>query len=239
MRMRSTTGQVGAVSLLARYPVKSMRGERLVTAEVDQRGIVGDRQWAVYTPDGGLGSGKSGRRFRRVEGLLGYRATLDGPVPLIESPTGQRFLADDPQAAGLLSDALRRPLRLGHETDVRHFDDSGLHLITTAALRRLSELLGEPVEVDRFRPNVVLEVPGVGFVEDDWDGRELRLGEDVVLRLGAGMVRCVMVDMAQGALDSDGRILKLLAEQHQLVLGIKVDVLRGGTVRQGDQAVLD
>ncbi|HEY0166336.1 MAG TPA: MOSC N-terminal beta barrel domain-containing protein [Jatrophihabitans sp.] len=236
--MRPTTGQVGAVSLLARYPVKSMRGERLTTAEIDGRGIVGDRQWAVYTPDGGLGSGKTSRRFRRVDGLLGYQATLDGPVPLIESPTGQRFSADDPQAAELLSDALRRPLRLGRETDVPHFDDSGLHLITTAALRALSQLLGEPVDVDRFRPNVVLDVPGAGFVEDDWDGRELRLGEDVVLRLDAGMVRCVMVDMAQGALGPDGRILKLLGDQHQLMLGMTVDVLRGGTVRAGDPAVL-
>ena len=51
---------------------------------------------------GGIGSGKSSRRFRRVDGLLGYRATLDssaGAVPLIESPAGQCWRADDPQAA--------------------------------------------------------------------------------------------------------------------------------------------
>lgn len=239
--MRSTPGQVGVVTLLARYPVKSMRGEQLTAAEIDQQGIVGDRQWAVFTPDGGVGSGKSSRRFRRVEGLLDYRATLDGlagAAPLIESPTGQRFSADEPGASELLSAALRRPLRLGQKAGVRHHDDSGLHLVTTAALRRLSELLGEPVEVARFRPNLVLEIPGAGFVEDDWAGRELRLGADVVVRLGPGMPRCVMVDMAQGELGADGRILKLLAREHQLMLGIKVEVVRGGIVRQGDPAAL-
>lgn len=239
--MGSPNGQVGVVSFLARYPVKSMRGEQLTTAEIDERGIVGDRQWAVFTPDGGIGSGKSSRRFRRVEGLLDYQATLDGlpgTAPLIETPTGLRFSADEPRASELLTAALRRPLRLGQEAGMRYHDESGLHLVTTAALRRLSGLLGETVEVARFRPNLVLDTPGDGFVEDEWAGHELRLGADVVVRLGAGMPRCVMVDLAQGELGADGRILKLLGRERQLLFGLKVEVLRGGTVRQGDPAVL-
>jgi uncharacterized protein YcbX len=236
--MRSTTSQVGTVSLLARYPVKSMRGERLARAEVESRGFVGDRRWAVYTSDGGLGSGKSGRRFRRVEGLLEYRASLRGPVPLIEAPDGRRFLADEPAADGLLSAALRQPLRLGREGGVRHHDDSGLHLVTTAGVRALAQLLDDAVDVARFRANLVLEVPGTGFVEDGWMGRELRLGEDVVIRLGDGMPRCAMVDMAQGPLDRDGRILKILAQERQLMLGLKAEVVRAGLVRQGDPAFL-
>ena len=240
--MRTTTGAVGAVSLLARYPVKSMRGERLAHAEVEPRGVVGDRQWAVYTADGGIGSGKSSRRFRRVDGLLGLRASLDaadGSVPVIEFPTGQRLRADDPEADRVLSDTLRQPLRLGREGGVRHHDDCGVHLVTTAAARGLAELLGDAVDVARFRPNVVLEVPGAGFVEDGWTGRQLRLGDEVVLRLGAGMPRCVMVDMAQGPLGRDGRILKVLARERQLLMGLKAEVVRGGTIRQGDQAFLD
>lgn len=237
--MRSTTSQVGTVSLLARYPVKSMRGERLARAEAESRGLVGDRQWAVYTADGGLGSGKSSRRFRRVDGLLQYRASLLGPVPLIESPAGQRFLADDPEADGLLSAALGQPLRFGREGGMRHHDDSGLHVITTAGVRALAELLGDAVDVARFRPNLVLDVPGTGFVEDEWEGRELRLGEEVVIRLEDGMQRCAMVDQAQGPLDRDGRILKILGRERELLLGLKAEVVRGGTIRLGDPALLD
>jgi len=252
--MPSTTGPAGAVgtvSLLARYPVKSMRGEQLASAQLEQRGMVGDREWAVYTPDGGIGSGKSSRRFRRIDGLLRFRATLDesaepdqpaersGPAPLIESPSGRRFRADDPQAAELLSAELGRPVRLGREAGVPHHDESGLHLVTSATLDKLSELLGGPVDAARFRSNLLLDVPGAGFVEDAWIGRQLRLGAEVVLRLGPGMPRCVMVDLPQGSLGPDGRILKLLAAEHQMLLGLQVEVVRGGTVRQGDPAVLD
>jgi uncharacterized protein YcbX len=53
---------VGTVAQLARYPVKSMAGERLGEATVEHRGLVGDRGWAVYTADGGIGSGKRTRR---------------------------------------------------------------------------------------------------------------------------------------------------------------------------------
>jgi MOSC domain-containing protein len=242
--MHPSTGQpdtVGTVSLLARYPVKSMRGEQLDQAEIEPRGLVGDRQWAVYTPDGGIGSGKSSRRFRRVDGLLDFRAGLDataGTVPLIETPDGHRFPADDPEADALLSAALHQPLRLARETEVRHHDASALHLVTTAEVRRLAELLGDAVDTARFRPNVVLDVPGADFVEDEWTGRELRLGSEVVIRLGEGMPRCVMVGLPQGALGQDGRILKLLAQENQLLLGLKAEVVRGGSVRVGDAAVL-
>jgi uncharacterized protein YcbX len=243
--MSAPPGQVGVVSLLARYPVKSMRGEQLARAEIEPRSVVGDRQWAVYTPDGGIGSGKSTRPFRRIDGLLGYRASLngadssDGAAPLIESPAGERFRADDPAADELLSAALGQPVRLAREAGVRHHDDSGLHLVTTATIRQLADLLGDAVDVARFRPNLVLDVPGAGFVEDGWTGRELRLGSEVVIRLGIGMTRCVMVDLPQGPLGRDGRILKTLGKEHQLLLGLKAEVVRPGTVRQGDPAFLE
>lgn len=91
--------QVGHVSLLARYPVKSMGGELLAAAEVASRGVVGDRSWAAYTADGGIGSGKTTRRFQRVDGLLAFRARIEDTVPVVEFPDGRTHRADDPAAA--------------------------------------------------------------------------------------------------------------------------------------------
>jgi uncharacterized protein YcbX len=225
------------VALLARYPVKSLCGEELDEVEVGESGLAGDRRWAVYTEDGGIGSGKTTRRFRRVDGLLFLRATLDGTCPVVEFP-GNRLPADDPAASELLSTMVGQAVTLRSEGDVPHHDESPVHLISTAAVRRVNALLGGPVDVARFRANVVLETAGVGYPEDDWTGRELRLGPDVVLRLGEGMPRCVMVDQPQRGLERDGRILRTLAEVHELTFGLQAHVVTGGLLRRGHAAVL-
>ena len=232
---------VGTVLSLSRYPVKSMAGERLQQAEVDARGLVGDRSWATYTAEGFIGSGKSTRRFRRVDELLSLRAWLgDDGVPRVVFPDDSEHRADDPAAAHALTALLRQPLQLRHEADVSHHDDSPVHLVTTAALRRLEQASGAPVDVARFRANLVLDVDGVGFVEDDWQGRELALGPDVVLRLGPAMPRCVMVGLEQPpvGLAEDGRLLKTLGRVHDVEFGLQAFVVRGGALRVGDRAAL-
>lgn len=221
--------------MLARYPVKSMTGERLDRADLVARGVVGDREWAVRTEDGGLGSGKTTRRFRRVDGLLELRASLPGPVPVIHEPSGPAFRADDPDADDRLSAVLGRPVTLRTEGDVPHHDDSPVHVVIGAALRALGTALGGPVDVARFRPNVVVELD-----EDpvDAQGRELRLGEQVVLRIGPPMPRCRMVDLPQHGLGRDPRVLRELARGHGAVFGWMAEVVRPGTVHVGDAARL-
>jgi uncharacterized protein len=212
-----------------------MGGEDVAAAEVEVRGLAGDRQWAVRTPDGGIGSGKTTRRFRRVDGLLEFRATLADGVPVLEFPDGRRLRSDDPAAEQQLSTALGRPVALRREDDVPHHDESPLHLITTAGLDRLGRILGAPVDPARFRANLVLDADGD---EDGWSGRTLHLGPDVALRVGPAMVRCRMVDLAQRGLDEDGRILRELGRARDVTFGLQASVVRGGTFRVGDRARL-
>lgn len=223
---------------LTRYPVKSMAGEHLDALDIEERGAVGDRVWAAYTPDGGIGSGKTTRRFRRVEGLLDLRASLDGEVPTVHLPDGRSVAADSADEA--VSEFLGRPLRLGRETTVPHHDDAPLHLVTTAGIRQVEQLTGAIPDPARFRANLLLDVDGTGFAEDDWIGRRMRIGSEVVVRLGPGMPRCVMVDMAQPheGLPDDGRLLKALARIHDLDFGLMVGVEQTGSIRVGDAAVL-
>ncbi|WP_233583870.1 MOSC N-terminal beta barrel domain-containing protein [Micromonospora sp. CV4] len=62
------------VAEIRRYPIKSMLGEAVPLAEVGERGLAGDRLWAVRDLDGKLGSGKNTRRFRRMPGLFRLQA---------------------------------------------------------------------------------------------------------------------------------------------------------------------
>ena len=221
--------EVGRVGALARYPVKSLQGESLEAVEVDERGLRGDRGWAAYTADGGIGSGKTTRRFRRIDGLLHQSSALDdGAGPGAHPGLGG---AAPVRRTGHRCGPERRrgPARvtLRPETDVQHHDEAPVHVLTTASLRHLERLLGAPVDVRRLRPNVVLEVEGDGFVEDAWIGRDLRLG-DVVLTLGPGMPRCVMVDAAQAGVPTTPPLLRTLGRVNDTQLGLQATVRAGG-----------
>lgn len=216
-----------------------MLGEVVAAAEVAERGLVGDRLWAVRDGDGKLGSGKNTRRFRRMPGLLGLRAHTAEPAPVVELPDGRRFAADDPAGHRAVSRALDRTVTLAPEAAVPHHDEGPVSLLTTASLRALTGLSGgEPdgagIDPVRFRANLLIDVAGDGFPEDDWPGRSLRIGTNVVLRVVRPLTRCVMIDMPQDRATERNDLLKVLADRHQLCLGVFATVERTDRVATGD-----
>ena len=52
------------------------------------------------------------------------------------------------------------------------------------------------------------------------------------------MPRCRMVDLRQRGLDADGRILRTVADDHDLTFGLQAQVRSAGVVRRGDAVVL-
>ena len=220
--------------------MKSTSGEELASVAVEPRGLAHDRAWAAYTADGGIASGKTTRRFRRVDGLLAWRSAQppDASSPLLVSPGGERYRVDDPAASRALATALGHSLKLRREAAVRHHDECAVHVVTTCALREIERLVGGPVDHRRLRANIVLETAGTGFLEDAWSGALLHLGGEVVLRLGAGMPRCVMVDLPQAGVQDGPPVLRALGRRHDTLLGVQADVVRGGTVAVGHVARL-
>jgi uncharacterized protein YcbX len=224
------------VAALHRYPVKSCSGERLDALEVDGRGVVGDRLWAVVDPDGKLGSGKSSRRFRRMAGLQLLRTRYDGELPVVTFPDGAEARADDPRVHALLTAYVGRPVTLRREDRISHFDEGPLHLVSTATLA----VLGDPdqeVDARRLRPNVVLELAPGATDEEDWAGRRVRVGAVLVEVLYA-MPRCIMLDHEQAELPPADGLLRTVTARRDGNAGVVADVVEGGTVRVGDDVVL-
>ena len=222
-----------------RYPVKSMLGEVVEESFVGERGLDGDRLWAVRDGDGKFGSGKNTRRFRRMDGLFGFRSSL-GPegAPIVELPDGRRFPAGDATGHRAISAVLGRDVTVTPERDVPHHDEGPVSLITTSSLRALAALAGEHIQPLRFRANLLIDVPGSGFAEDAWAGRLLGIGPDLVLRVVRPLTRCVMVDMAQDSLPARNDLLKLLGRQHDLTFGVVAAVEHPGRVAAGDGCAL-
>ena len=232
---------VGTVQALYRYPVKSTAGQSLSSAELTEQGLRHDRGWAAYCDDGGIASGKRTRRFRPVIGLMGWRSRVeaDDDVPVLISPEAVEYRVGDPAASTALTAAFGQRLLLRSESTIQHHDESPLHLLTTSSLAAVEGLVGAAIDHRRFRANIIVDT-GVEpkFLEDDWTGAELAVGSDVVLHVGPGMPRCVMVDQAQAGVTADPKILKSLGAQHETELGLQARAGCIGTLRVGDVVIL-
>jgi uncharacterized protein len=111
--------ELGSVVSLWRYPVKSMMGEELNATEVTERGLLGDRAYAlVDSSDGKAATAKNPRKWPR---LFDFRATVIEParaaakVPLVRIalPDGATVTSDQGDLNQILSKALNREVTLG------------------------------------------------------------------------------------------------------------------------------
>jgi MOSC domain-containing protein len=109
---------VGSVAELWRFPVKSMKGEQLQEVTVTERGILGDRVYALI--DAETGKVVSAKSVRLFPDILACRATFVAPsraereVPpvRIDLPNGTSVSSDSSEVDRVLSAHFRRDVRL-------------------------------------------------------------------------------------------------------------------------------
>jgi uncharacterized protein len=112
-----------------------------------------------------------------------------------------------------------------------------IHILTTATVDQLPELYPQGrFEARRFRPNIVVEPSSgeKGFVEDEWVGKTLVIGDEVRIDITEPCPRCVMTILPQGDLPRDLGILRAAAQHNQVNVGVYGAVVQGGTIRRGD-----
>jgi len=215
---------------LWRYPVKSLLGERLERFELDERGVVGDRWYAVTDANGKFGSGKTTPRFRLLRGLFEYEARTEGGRVVVRLPDGRDLAAGEPELDAAFSERYGERLRVLPEDGVSHFDMGPLHLLTTASLRWLGKRVGgDATEPRRFRPNVLLDVDGDDPVEESWIGKTIELG-DALVRVVAPAPRCAMPTFRQSELGPRPDVLRCLVEQNAENPGVYAKIVRPGTI---------
>ena len=131
------------------------------------------------------------------------------------------------------------PVTLAREQDVPHLDAGPVHLITTAALAWLRAALPDAlIDERRFRPNLVIDVPGDTQVELDWIGRALAIGSQVKLRIIARTERCRMVTLPQEGIPHDPRVLGSIVRNADSGFGAYAEVVTPGTISRGDCCTL-
>lgn len=259
---------VGTVDELWRFPVKSMLGEELDAAHLSQRGVVGDRAYALR--DKQTGKVASAKHAKLWPNLLKCRASFveppragsEIPPARIDLADGTSVLSDAPDVDAVLSRFFGRDVELasaadhgytidqyhpdvddydpeGHQDEVveaqlgaAFFNERGLpsavpedsffdlypvSVLTTSTLDRLGELEPESdFDVRRFRMNVIVALPEHGFVENDWIGHSLAIGDQVRLGVALPDPRCCMPSVEQEDLPRDPKILKALARHNRI-----------------------
>jgi uncharacterized protein YcbX len=248
---------LGTVTVLRRYPVKSMLGEDLDAAEVSRSGLARDRRLAVVSRrTGKVASAKYPRLWRDMLTLSAegvdqvLSAVLGQPVTLTDTPPpGAALDRAVPEAVlrdGIKAQVAATLIEIGAAAPPGTFVDfAPLHLITTATLDRIAELSPyRRVRLERYRPNVVIGTEAGGFTENDWLGRDLHVGDDLVLRVIARTPRCAIPTLVHGDLPRDTEALRVVARHNRVrplpeadpepCAGVYAEVLHPGRIRAGD-----
>lgn len=240
MRSSSENGSVvGRIVGLWRYPVKSMCGEALVVADVSWHGFAGDRRWA-FIRDGVLQSGFPWLTLRERGDLHHYRPSFVDPTrsdksaTIVRTPAGATLDVADPALAAELGPGVRVI-----KQDRGVFDTFPLSLITTQTIVRLGEMVGARLEVERFRPNILVEAAAEApFVEDAWVGSVLRIG-GLRVRVDKRDGRCAVITIDPLTTERNPAILRAVAQERDGRLGVYGTTVEPGRVAMGDPVIIE
>lgn len=237
---QNSSRRVGRVVGLWRYPVKSMAAEPLVEAEVSWFGVAGDRRWAFVRP-GVPQSGFPWFTLREHAALRDYHPRfVDATSPdrsrtLVRTPSGVDLDVTDP----VLRQQLGEPGLQVIRQDRGIFDTFPLALITTQTLASLAASVGVPLEVQRFRPNLLIEAEGdAGYPEDGWVGSILRIGT-MRMRVDKRDGRCVVITIEPQTGQRNPAILRAVAQDRGGCLGVYGSTVEPGRASVGDEVLME
>ncbi len=197
----------------------------------------------IRLPDGRTLTRESHDLDRELTELLGR------DVRLVDTDDGELGTYDSqwPAIAGVTIEG-DHEFPVAMATEAATFADlAALHLMTSSTMGRLRTLAPDAtIEPRRFRPNLVIDTGDEAeFLEDQWVGRTLRIGEHVEVQITLRTPRCVMTTVEQPGLDRDPEVLRAAANnRHDLGVGtfacagVYAEVTADGPVALGDVVIV-
>jgi hypothetical protein len=161
----------------------------------------------------------------------------------------ERSVPDEVLDRGVDAEVPALVLDVGGAPGGRFHDYGPVHLITTATLARIGRPAhgGRPMPAARYRPNLVLDLGDdlAGFAENDWSGRHVRIGPEVVLEVLVPTPRCAVPTLEHGELPRDVAALAVVASANRVAslggqpcAGCYARVVSPGRVGVGDPVSL-
>jgi uncharacterized protein YcbX len=225
------------------YPVKSMRGVEVNEAHLSIHGFLGDRRFAFVQSALAATSTFPWMTAREKPPLLLHAprfarmpAPEDKHVPvLVRTPEGDEYAVTDPRLCEHVGRMLGGPvflLRNGRG----NFDTQQVSLISYASVAQLEKEGATTIDPRQFRANLYIEpAEGVPFVENDWVGRVLKLGDTAQIGVTSEDERCMMINLNPDTAIQDPAVLRTVTKNHGQHMGIYANVVVPGVVRVGDE----
>jgi uncharacterized protein YcbX len=259
---------IGAVESLWRYPVKSMRGEEAPEVFMGFSGVYGDRCYAFKNSAARKGfpylnanvqqrmllyqpQFRHPERASKPPNLTEAASIAPGVTPAngeaedmvldVVTPSGEIVSVDDPSLIELLGEGIDRKNQLRLVRSDRALTDCRpVSLISLQTVRQIESELGLPLDKRRFRANVYLDSApgGVGFAEDNFVGRRLRIGPEATVMVLERDPRCKMISLDPETGEHDPEVLRKVARAHDNFAGVYCAVLVEGLLKKGDSIEL-
>ncbi len=236
--------EIGQIKSIFRYPVKSMAGVPLDRAVLGWHGLNGDRRFAFRRLTDQ--SGFPWLTASRLPQLLLYKpigaGEVDHDLPThVRTPDGAELALSSTELNEEISGRHGSPVQL---MQLKHgiFDDATVSLINAATVRAVEREAERPLDVLRFRPNIVIESNSdEPFAEDHWVGRSLRFGTDdnaPAVSITMRDLRCVMINLDPETAAADSNVMKATLHLNANHAGVYATVTRSGELRIGEKIYL-
>ena len=233
---------VGVVRQVARYPVKSMRGEACLSLPLTLQGFEEDRRFAFVQSESR--SAFPWLTARELPELLRWQTSIEKPgTPevsvTVTTPDGKRWPVASKELRQAVENRFGKPVFLLR--DYRgSFDVANVSLISEQTVQRIAEESGIEPNPWRFRPNLLVSLDSrAAFEELKWVGRILRLGDKARIAVTEVDERCVMITLDPTTTESAPAVLKCVVQQHNKCAGVYATVLTAGKVQTGDTIILE
>ncbi len=237
--------EIGVVEHTGIAPVKGMQFQLRDEIELKSASVVGDRRIA-FTREQFGGTPPSYLVSDRFPDILKYAARFADPTRptgeiIVTTPEGSEFSPWDKKLWEEMESRFHQKVSAvepGRNTN----HSMPVSIMATATLEHLqyqAKMYEEPLDVRRFRENVVIRAYGaVPCDESNWLDRYLIFGNrenSAQVKVKRPDQRCRTVSLHPETGEEDPRVLSAVANFHGNYLGVYGNVEEAGKIRVGDK----
>ncbi|MFT5196618.1 MAG: hypothetical protein ACI9EW_000796 [Cellvibrionaceae bacterium] len=233
--------KIGTIHAIWIYPIKSMKGISVESADMYWYGLGGDRRYAfVQSENHSTFPWLTGREVPKI---VQYQPAFANSSDLFTSsiqvttPEGASHATTSAELRQELATQLKNPVHL-MQLNRGAFDAAPMSLVSLATAKRLEDVHGANLDYRRFRINIIIDSDDqTPYCEDNWIDGSLTFGDrtDSAAILPVRPIkRCVMVNIDPDTAEKDATVLKNVIKSRDNYVGVYAWPRQVGTLKVGD-----